>query len=227
MNTEIIPAINCETFEEVVKKVRQVEPYIRWVHVDVADGTFTPNTLWHNAADLFVLKTPALIEVHLMVESPEKVVDAWIGAGAKRVIVHVETIKDFAYLKKRCDENKVFLTLSITPATSWVKLIPYLKENVVSFQVLAVHPGVAGQKFIEGNLWDADFVESSYDAIKHIREHCSFCDIEVDGGVKPGIAKKCREAGANLFAIASAVFSASDVKEAIESLRREIEHNFS
>lgn len=222
MNTQIIPAINAETFEEVEKKVRQVEPYVRWVHLDVADGTFTPNTLWHNAADLFVLKTPALIEIHLMLESPEKVIDAWIGAGAKRIIVHVETIKDFAYLKKRCDEAKVFLMLSIAPSTSWIKLAPFMKENVVSFQVLAVHPGVAGQRFIEGNPWDADFVESSYDAIRHIRELCSFCDIEVDGGVKPGVAKKCREAGANLFAAASSIFGAADVEKAIEDLKHNI-----
>lgn len=222
MNIEIIPAINSETWDDVREKIHRVEPYVRWVHLDVADGTFTPNTLWHNAGDLFVLKTNALIEVHLMVADPEKVIDAWIGAGAKRIIVHVETMKDFAYLKKRCDEHKVFLMLSITPETSWTKLIPFAKENIVSFQVLAVHPGLAGQQFIDGSAWDHDFVESSYDAVRHLREHCSFCDIEVDGGVKPGIAKKCREAGANLFAAASAVYSHDNAKEAIGELKKDI-----
>ncbi|MBI4135068.1 MAG: hypothetical protein HY471_03120 [Candidatus Sungbacteria bacterium] len=222
MNVEIIPAINAETFEEVERRVRQVEPYVRWVHLDVADGTFTLNTLWHNAAELFVLKTNVLIEVHLMVENPEKVVDAWIGSGAKRIIVHMETIKDFTYLKRRCDEAKVLLMLAVAPETSWTTLVPFLKENVVSFQVLAVHPGLPGQKFIDGSPPDTNYAESSYDKIRHLREYCAFCDLEVDGGVKPGIAKKCREAGANLFAAATSIFSYSNAEEAIKNLQNDV-----
>lgn len=222
MSFEIIPAINCETREEVESKMRLVEPHVRWVHLDVADGTFTKNTLWHNAADLFVMKTSLNIEVHLMVENPEAVIDAWIGAGAKRIIVHVETIKDFDYLKKRCDVAKVFLMLSITPRTSWTQLVPYMKQNVVAFQVLSVHPGLAGQEFISGNDDSIEFVESGFDALKHIREHCSYCDIEVDGGVKLGVAKLARNAGANLFVAASAIFGAPDIKKAIDDLRYDV-----
>lgn len=222
MNLEIIPSINAELFEDAEKKIRQVEPHVRWVHLDIADGTFTKHVTWHNPADLFILKTSALIEVHLMVENPERVVDAWIGAGAKRIIVHIETIKDFTYLKKRCDEHKVFLMLSVAPQTSWTKLIPFMKENVVSFQVLAVHPGPAGQKFIDGSPEDANYAESSYDKIKHIREHCSFCDIEIDGGVTPGIAKKCREVGANLIVAASAIFNAPSIQEGVDAIKGDL-----
>lgn len=227
MNFEIIPAVNCETREEVEQKMRLVEPHVRWVHLDAADGTFTKNTLWHNAADLFVMKTSLNVEVHLMIENPEAVIDAWIGAGAKRIIVHVETIKDFDYLKKRCDEAKVFLMLSITPSTSWTRLVPYMKQNVVSFQVLSVHPGLAGQVFIGDSGQgiansNAEFIESAYDAVKHIREHCSYCDIEVDGGIKLGVAKHARNAGANLFAAASAIFNAPDIKKAIEDLKYDV-----
>lgn len=229
MNFEIIPAINSQTREEVESKMRLIEPHVRWVHLDVADGTFTKNTLWHNAADLFATKISLNVEVHLMVENPEAVIDAWIGAGAKRIITHVETIKDFDYLKKRCDEAKVFLMLSITPRTSWTQLVPYMKQNVVSFQVLSVHPGLAGQEFIGEGIGDsgqgigtAPAIESSYDKIRHIREHCSYCDIEVDGGVKLGVAKLARNAGANLFAAASAIFNAPDIKKAVEDLKYDV-----
>lgn len=221
MNVEVIPAINAETWEEVEKKVRQVEPYARWVHLDAADGTYTKNTLWHNAAELFQLQRQVLVEVHLMVRNPEKVIDAWIGAGARRIIVHVDTVTDFDLIKRRCDQAGVLLTLAISPGVSWLKLVPYMKQQIVSFQVLAVHPGLPGQDFIENP--DSASTESSYDAIRHIREHCKWCDIEVDGGVKPGIAKKCREAGANLFAAASAIFGAPDIREAIEELEADVQ----
>ncbi|MBI3627267.1 MAG: hypothetical protein HY220_00750 [Candidatus Sungbacteria bacterium] len=220
MNLEIIPAINAETFKEVEKKIRQVEPYVRWVHLDVADGTFTPNTLWHNAAELFVLKTNALVEVHLMVEEPEKVIDAWIGAGAKRIIIQVETIEDFTFLKSRCDQHKVFLMVSAAPQTSWQELKPYAAKNVVSYQFLTVCPGLPGQSFIEGGT--SEYPENIFDKIKGLRAKCSYCDIEVDGGVRPGIARRCREAGANLFAAASAIFSGLEIKTAIDALKNDV-----
>jgi ribulose-phosphate 3-epimerase len=192
------------------------------VHLDVADGTYTPNTLWHNAAELFTLQAHILIEVHLMVAEPETVIDAWIGAGAKRLIVHVDTIKDFKFIKARCDQAKVLLTLAISPTIPWTELVPYMKENVVSYQVLAVHPGLAGQDVIDAGPEDHNYVESSYDAVRHIRDRLPWCDIEVDGGVRVGTAKKFKEAGANLLAAASAIFSAPDIKKAIEELEEDV-----
>lgn len=208
---EIIPAINAETFDEVKERVRLVESHTRWVHLDVADGTFTPNVLWHNAGDLFTLDTSSLIEVHLMVAEPEKVIDAWIGAGARRIIVHVETVSNFDFIKRRCDEHKVLLTLAMAPGTSVEVLLPFMQKNVVSFQVLCVHPGMAGQEFLEESLV----------SIRALRAASSWCDIEVDGGMKVGIARRCKEAGANLFVAASAVFS-GNVMENLALLRADV-----
>lgn len=219
---EIIPAVNAATWEEVREKVHKVEAYVRWVHLDVADGTYTPNTLWHNAAELFTLQAHVLIEVHLMVAEPERVIDAWIGAGAKRVIIHVDTINDFDYIKARCDQAKVLLMLAITPSISWTELVPFMKQNVVSYQVLAVHPGLAGQDVIDAGPEDRDYIESAYDAVRHIRDRLKWCDIEVDGGVKVGTAKKFKDAGANLLAAASSIFAAPDIRKAIEDLEADV-----
>jgi len=222
MNVEIIPAINAADWKTVEERIKLVEPHVRWVHLDVADGTFTPNILWDNPVELAGLKTPLQLEVHLMVRNPELVIDDWITAGAKRIIVHIEAVRDFDEIKEKCDAAEVFLMLAITPETSWTILVPYLRRHVVSFQILAVHPGLTGQQFIDGGGSSMLYVESSYEKIRRLREQCSYCDIEVDGGIKVGIAKKCREAGANLFSAASAIFGTPDIPKAIEELKRDV-----
>lgn len=216
IDTEIIPAINASAFDEVADKLTKVKGEARWVHIDVADGTFTKNVLWHRAKDLeeFRSREGMLpnIEVHLMIENPEVAIADWIRAGVKRIIVHAETIKDFNGIKRMCDEARVFLMIAIAPDTPASFLDQYFNKNIVGFQVLSVHPGTAGQLFIE----------SGYDKIRYIREKCPLCDIEVDGGVKAGVAKKCREAGANIFVSASAIFNAETIKQGVEDLRIDI-----
>ncbi len=215
IHTEIIPAINSESFLEVKEKIEKVRNRTRWIHIDVADRTFTENVLWHNPAELkdYLAENPDLrIEVHLMVQHPEAVVAQWIEAGAKRIIVHVETMTDFFAIKKLCDEGKVLLTLAIGPETPAQVLDEYFGQKIVCYLVLSVPPGRAGQLFME----------SSYDKIRYIREKIPYADIEVDGGVKPGIARTCKEAGANLFAAASAIFSHENPGRAIEELKKEV-----
>ena len=216
IDTEIIPAINASTFDEVADKLTKTRGEARWVHIDVADGTFAKNVLWHHANDLEEFRIHAgilpNIEVHLMIENPEAAIADWIRAGAKRIIVHAETMKDFNGIKRMCDEARVFFMIAIAPDTPASFLNPYFDKNIVGFQVLSVHPGVAGQLFIE----------SGYDKIRYIREKCPWCDIEVDGGVKAGVAKKCTEAGANLFVSASAIFNAKTIKQGVDDLKADI-----
>ena len=222
MNVEIIPAVNAIDWRSVEERIKLVESHAEWVHLDVADGSFTPNALWNNPADLKNLKTTLKLEVHLMVKNPEAVIDAWIAAGAKRLIVHVESMNDFETIKQTCEAAGVELVLSITPESSWTILIPFIKRGVNAFQILAVHPGVSGQQFIdEGNV-EQPYLESSYDKIKRLREQCPTCSIEVDGGVKLGIAKQCKEAGANRFAAASAIYSQPDIAKAVEDLKKDV-----
>jgi len=91
---EIIPAINAESFEEVKKKIKLVEPYVKWVHLDVADGTFTPNSIWHDPRDLLALETPLFLEVHLMVADMDIRWRDWVLPKVSRVIFHAEAAHD-------------------------------------------------------------------------------------------------------------------------------------
>lgn len=93
---EVIPSINVKTFTEIVERIAKVEPYVKWVHLDVTDGIFSKHETWRDPEDLKNYRSPTSIgmEVHLMVNEPEKAVDSWLAGPVKRVIVHIEAMSD-------------------------------------------------------------------------------------------------------------------------------------
>ena len=211
-HVEIIPAVNVETFEELVKAVRIAEPHARWIHLDVADGTFTKNTIWHNASDLLELETRLLIELHLMIGDIEKRIEEWLLPNISRAIFHIEASKDPFYTIDKIRQAKKEAGLAIAPQTQWMRLKPYL-SNIDLVQALAVHPGLKGQEFQDETL----------DKIKHLRAADSKILIEVDGGMKVGIASRCVEAGANVITAASSLyFSQSPFADAYQALKRDV-----
>lgn len=205
---EIIPAINEEEFEEVEKKIRLIESYAKWVHLDVADATFTRNTLWHEPADLVGVKTPLLIEAHLMISDIEERIENWLSVNVKRIIFNLEASKDPDFIIDKCRQAGVEVGLSIGPDTPWTQIVPYLKKIDLA-QILSVYPGLAGQKFIE----------EGFDKIVNIRKKCPSCVIEVDGGMNPETAKKAAEAGANIIVAASYIWGSGDIEKAINELK--------
>ena len=229
----IIPSINAPTLEEVQNKIKQVEPYVQWCHLDVTDGIFSKHLTWHNPADLPLLDTKLKVEVHLMVENPEKHIGQWLArpvrspmpkASAdakgrltsngvnpiKRVIVHLEAAKDIDFIIQKCREAGVEIGLAIRPDTFWGKLKPWLKK-IDLIHILAVSPGPSGQKM----------AEDTYDKLKHLREACPDCQIEIDGGVGPENIDKLKQAGADILVIGSAIFNNPDpAKELAELVRK-------
>lgn len=205
---EIIPAINAEDFEEVKRRVKLVEPYVKWVHIDVADGTFTPNTIWHNSQDLVGFETKLLIEVHLMIADMDKRWEEWILPAVSRMIFHLEASHDPDFVLKRIKENKKEVGVAARPETDWKKLEPFCKKADL-VQTLAVPPGIAGQKFRPEIL----------EKIRHLRLAHPDCIIEVDGGINLEVGKKCVEAGANILASANYIFLSADIKRAIKDLK--------
>lgn len=206
--SQIIPAINAETWEEVVKKIRLIEPFTDWLHIDVADGTFTPNTLWHNPLDLVGFETKCSVEIHLMEDRPEERVEAWLMRPVSRIIVQYEVTHDLDFVLRECRKEGIGVGLSAATQTSWTCLKP-LVEKVDLLQILAVHPGVSGQEFERHNL----------SKIKHLRAFAPESTIEVDGGVTPQVADECVKAGANILASASYVFDHPSPKLAIKELQ--------
>ena len=206
--TEIIPSINAPTFPEVQALIATVEPHVSWCHLDVTDGIFSKHLTWHDPADLSLLDTKLNVEVHLMVQEPEKIIEHWLVSPIKRVIVHLEASKDIDLIVEKCKQAGIECGLAIRPDTFWGTLEPWF-EKVNFFQFLAVNPGPSGQQMNE----------EIVDKIAHLREACPLCIIEVDGGINPDTAKRARETGANLLVSSGYIFSHSDIESAIKELK--------
>lgn len=206
--TEIIPSINVPTFSEVQERIKKIEPYVSWCHLDVTDGVFSKHPTWRNPADLQWLETSINIEVHLMAEHPEKIIDQWIVKPVKRVIIHLEAVQEVDNIIDRCRKAGIECGLAIRPDTSWEFFMPWMGK-VDLFQILAVNPGPTGQ----------EMAENTVDKIAHLRMSCPSCIIEVDGGINKETAQKTRAAGADILVSAGYIFSDPDMRKAIKELQ--------
>ncbi len=211
-NMEVIPAINCAIKDTgcVREKVRVAERFSEWIHLDVADGRFTFNKTWGEPKLWKNLKTKLKLEVHLMVESPEKHVGEWLEAGAKRLIVHAETINSetveeiFTMAKAYGAE----VMLAFSPETSPESAAAY-SGKFSEFQILAVHPGLPAQNFLSLCL----------EKIKVLRAAHPKAKIEVDGGINEITGKMAKQAGADILISASYIFGALNIKEIYKKLK--------
>lgn len=205
---EIIPSINELDFAAVTARIRSVESLVPWVHLDVSDGVFTKHVSWHDPRDLVGFETPAKIEVHLMIDQPEKEIEAWCTKEVDRIIFHQEATKVHEVVIKKIRDAKKEVGIAIRPDTPWTKLFPFF-ETVDMMQLLAVYPGPSGQEFQEEILHK----------LGHIRRICGECILEIDGGVNQEVARHCTLHGANRLVAGNAIFGASDIKKAIADLR--------
>ncbi len=220
---QIIPAINCENFDCIKEKIGKIsEIGADWAHIDVADGIFTSHKTWNNPVDLEKLeignwKLEIDVEVHLMVENPQDMIDDWIKAGVKRIIVHFEAIRKFVnenfennesdilnFIFKKCSAKNIEFGLSINPDTPVETLMSYL-DKVDIIQILAVDPGLSGQKFQAPVLDKIKF-------LKGLKENYLDIIVEVDGGIDLETAKICKSAGADILVSASYIWNSSDPK---------------
>jgi ribulose-phosphate 3-epimerase len=211
--THIIPAINVNDFSEVERRVRLAEHHVEWVHIDVADGTFTPHAVWHDARDLKNFTTPLKIEIHFMVKNPEAKIAEWFLPAVSRIIFHEEATHEAHSLIENCHKASKEVGVAIRLDTLWEALIPYSKTADI-IQTLAVHPGPSGQIFDPATL----------EKIKHLRAAAPDAMIEVDGGLgAQGIARECVRAGADALVVGESLFEGScGFAEALQALQKNI-----
>lgn len=180
-----------------------------WIHVDVMDGHFVPNISYGPALVSALKKRyPAeVLDVHLMVDSPENFIEPFAEAGADYLTVHVESTRHLHRLLCRIKELGCKPGVTLNPATP-VEIIRPVLHLVDMVLVMSVNPGFGGQKFIP----------TTIEKIKEVREISSTVDIQIDGGITDTTIKPCIEAGANIFVAGSFVFG-GDYKEQIEKLK--------
>ena len=205
----IIPVVNAASFDEVMRKIRQLEPIAEWAHIDVADGSFTENVLWHNPKELLNIKTPLFLEMHLMLDHIDEKISDWLQANVRRNIIHVEAARDLENVMHVCHEADIEAGIALKPETPCSMIAPYFKEADL-IQLLAVTPGKSGDTFREETI----------QKITEVRHMSGTAVIEIDGGVNVDVVKRASAAGANLFAAGHILFAAPDMRAALAELEK-------
>ena len=124
---EIIPAIIGRNFAEVVNKIRLVENAVNWVHLDIMDGSLTPNSSWRTPEDLESLNGKTRIEIHLMIDKPEEVLPVWLKV-ADRLLVHIEVADQLEEIAAAFTGLPVELGLALKLETPISKIESLIKQ---------------------------------------------------------------------------------------------------
>jgi ribulose-phosphate 3-epimerase len=218
VGVRVVPSILSADFGRLREQVGEVlDAGARIIHVDVMDGHFVPpitiGPLIVEALAERVREVGAMIEVHLMIERPERHVGEFVKAGAQSITVHAEATPHMAYTANLVHELGACIGVAINPATPAGILADIAHELDVAL-CMTVNPGWGGQPFIQHSL------QKLGPGREIVGEAVA---LEVDGGIDVSTAPQCLAAGANLFVAGSAIFGSADPAEAYLAIARSVD----
>jgi ribulose-phosphate 3-epimerase len=211
---KIAPSILSADFAKLGEEIKDVERGgADYIHVDVMDGHFVPNiTIGTLIVDAIRPVTTLPLDVHLMIENPDKYIPDFAKAGADIITVHVEACPHLHRTIQLIKSLGVKAGVVLNPATP-VSTIEHVLEDIDMVLLMTVNPGFGGQKFITSVLPKITQVATM------IRERNLDVEIEIDGGVNEETARLCIEAGANVLVAGSAVYNKENRAKAIAAIR--------
>ena len=185
----------------------------QWIHYDVMDGMFVPNI----SVGLPVLKSihnkyqgAVMLDVHLMIEEPDRYIEDFVASGAGMISVHAEACRHLDRTVEHIREAGVKCAVALNPATPLTS-VEYMLPKLDMVLLMSVNPGFGGQKFIP-------YTMEKLRALTALKKSRGLAfDIEIDGGVTAGNARQLLDEGANVLVAGSSVFG-GDIKRNVEQL---------
>ena len=215
MTVRIAPSILAADFSRLGEEVARAEAAgADLIHVDVMDGRFVPNlTVGPAIVEALRRHTRLPLDVHLMIEDPDRHLDAFVAAGASMISVHAEVLPHLHRTLARLRELGVKAGAAINPSTP-VGVLADVVTQLDHVLVMSVNPGFTGQAFIPHSL---EKVKAARELLAAAR---SAAAIEVDGGVDRTNAAALVDAGASILVAGAAIFRAPDLARATRDLRQ-------
>ena len=215
MKIQVAPSILSADFAELGNGIRMIERAgADLVHIDVMDGHFVPNISFGIPVIKCVRKATSLpFDVHLMIENPDKYIDAFADAGADIITVHQEACTHLHRTLQMIRKRNLRAAVALNPATP-ISTLECILPDVDLVLLMSVNPGFGGQSYIKSTTRKIAALRQMANAMG-----LTELDIEVDGGIDTVTYREVRDAGANVLVAGSAVFGAADPASVIATLK--------
>src|ERR1700722_13094808 len=214
---KIAPSILSADFANLGAEIRRVEEAgADLIHFDVMDGHFVPNLSIGIPVLESVRKITRLpLDAHLMIDNPERYLEAFVKAGADLISVHVEVCPDLLAIARQMHALGIRTSVAVNPETAPDRVIA-AAEHFDMILVMSVHPGFGGQSFIPETLNKLRAIHEELD-----RRGLKI-DVQIDGGIKVNNIATAAAAGANVFVSGTGIFGKPDYAAIIAEMRDHI-----
>ena len=214
---KIAPSILSADFGRLAEEIKAVEEAgADWIHLDIMDGHFVPNlTIGPPVVKALRKVTSLPLDVHLMIENPDRYLDAFIDAGSDILTIHIEAAPHLHRTINHLRERNIKAGVALNPSTS-VWTLEEIIADCDLILIMTVNPGFGGQHFIPS------MIPKIRKTKEMIAKQARPVLLEVDGGISPSNIQVVSDAGGDVFVAGAAIFGSDDYSYTIRQMKKAI-----